>query len=160
MRRVKPIWIFIILVLLMAVLVYDVCRGETVWVICQPDSFVYIRSSPRFRSQEVAYLSVGDALETDGKTNGPWIHVYYFCEAGEGWIYKGYVTNSKPEIYEKGLRAVTGFRNVRARRNVNGKLRRTLKKGTDLLAYVVSDEWTITNAGFIRTRYLDFGGVT
>ena len=152
------LWSLIYIIILYLLMQCAHADDHEVYVICNPESFVYIRSAPSFKSEEVARVEVGDEMITDEKKNGKWVHVYYPCEAGEGWIYSGYLIYDEPLVYKDGLYAQTKYKKVLSRRNVNGKKRTQLKKGANLRAYVVSDEWTITDVGFIKTKYLDFGG--
>lgn len=124
------------------------------WVICQPDSFVYLRSFPSFTSDIAAMLNAGDQVYPDGQRHGVWVHVMFQCEAGGGWIHRGYITDSEPEIFPDGIRAETIRGKVMARRYAGGPIRKKLKKGTELVVYLISDEWSITNRGFVKTEFL------
>lgn len=148
--------IIAILFLLVAVVAASLSAAEEAWAMCQPDSNVYIRSNPSFNADVVAILEVGDQVETDGKKDGVWVHAFFTCEAGEGWMHRGYMTYSEPDVYRDGISAETAYKQVNARRCAKGKINRKLKKGTQLTVFVTSDEWSITNLGYIQTRYLAF----
>ena len=146
-----------VLILMLIIILPAAAETTTAYVICNPESFVWMREFPKFGSREVAYLQAGDEILTDGRKDGEWLHVYRdLTEPGEGWIYAGYVTYSEPVVYQSGIDATTLRGKVRARRYVNGKIRKTLKKGVTVTAYVVSDDWTVTDAGFIKTEFLEF----
>lgn len=148
MRRILAILLMIIIL---------PASADPAYVICSPESFVWMRTQPKFRAQEAGYLYAGDMVETDGRRSGNWVHV--LCdtnESGDGWVYSGYLVGDKPEIYQSGMDATTTKGKVRVRQYAGGKITKTLKKGTKLTAYVVSSEWTLTDAGFIKTELLEF----
>ena len=132
--------------------------GEDAWIICQPDSFVYIRERPSFHAKVVASPEAGDKVETTGRRSGDWISVSYFCEAGGGWVYAAYLTDTEPELYPDGIAAETDRGKVRARKYANGPVRKMLEKGTRVLVYAVSCDWAVTNLGYISTQCLLFDG--
>ena len=128
------------------------------WVLCQPDSFVYARMSPKKTSPEIGYLMCGDHFITDGKTKNGFLHVYDLnFELSEGWVHKGYVVYDepyKPDVYET---TVQSNGRVQARRTIGGKRRCWLKDGQKLKVYMVTDEWAVTSKGFVKTKYIDLG---
>ena len=149
-----------LIILIMAAIIISSAAAETqtVYVICNPDSFVWAREYPKFGANEIAYLQAGDEIQTDGRKDGGWLHVISdLTEPGEGWIYAGYISYSEPEVFQSGVQAQTTRGKVRARRYAGGKIRKTLKKGVTVTAYVVADDWTVTDAGFIKTEFLEFG---
>ena len=150
--------LLVIFLLLVAVFIANTADSEEAWVICQPDSFVYLRTRPAFGSGIAAFLEAGEKVETDGRQRGKWIHVLFECEDGEGWVFGGYLTDSEPEFYPDGIAATTDVGNVRARRYAGGPVRKNLKKGTELTVYSVSDSWCITDQGFVKTNCLLFDG--
>ena len=128
------------------------------WILCQPDSFVYARTSPKKTSMELGRLECGDHVYTDGIIRHGFLHVYGLTfEMSEGWVHKGYVVYDepyKPAVYETQI--VSNGR-VNARRTINGKRRCWLKDGESIKVYMVSDEWATTNKGFVKTKYIDLG---
>lgn len=126
---------------------------ETVWILCQPDSFVNIRFKPSGRSDVIGYADCGDAFETDGRIKNGFLHVYATIENGEGWISCGYVVYSKPEYIGKKM-VVDAKGRVKARKTVNGKRRCWVKPG-DVVKVYWAAEWAATNKGFIKYEYLE-----
>lgn len=124
------------------------------WVICQPDSFVFIRSRPNKSGQESGYLYLGDELTID-KRYGGWAHaIGLSTEMGEGWIHEGYVDYWEPEIYEAPREMITVKSAVNARTCIGGGRRCKLKKGETVTVYASSEDWTITDKGFIQSKLL------
>lgn len=148
----------LIAVLLITVLVFAVFAEEygpiteNVWVLCQPDSFVYIRERPSGRSQEAGRAECGDVFETEGKKTNGFLHVYAAVEAGEGWISLGYIVWEKPEpVFE--TRHIKSRGRVNARRTIGGKRRCWLKDGDEIKVYWMA-EWAVTNKGFVKAEYI------
>ena len=124
-----------------------------VWVACQPDSFVNIREFPSKKAEVAARVEAGQMLETDGKKKGNWLHCFYLCEAGEGWIKEDFVFYDEPVILEHGNYEVTKD-NVFARYSRGGRIRKKLMKGREVTVYLLGQEWSVTSQGFIKTEFL------
>ena len=153
--------ILILVVLLASILfgLYSWAKSEeeldTVYVICQIDSRVIIRSSPRKKGIEEAWAEAGDEYLTDWKEKNGYLHVYGTFEAGEGWICKRYVTIWYPYVYRDGKAFTVNVKRVNCRQYIGGKRKGWLKKGTEVKVYVETPEWCVTNYGYIQTKYLD-----
>lgn len=140
-----------ILIFILCLLMVSTAWADTVYVLCQPDSFVYVRQFPKKGSEMAGYAELGDALETDGIKRNGYLLVYGF--EGDAWINLGFVTESpvtkvtlKTQIMSKGR--------VACRRSINGTRRKWLKDGSEVVIYALSDDWAITNQGFIQTQFL------
>lgn len=79
-----------LIVLLCLLIVCVSALADTVYVLCQPDSFVYVRAFPVKGSEQAGYAELGDALETDGVKKNGFLHVGGF--EGDAWINIGFVT--------------------------------------------------------------------
>ena len=138
-------------VLLCLLIVCASALADTVYVLCQPDSFVYVRQFPKRGAERAGYAELGDELETDGEKRNGFLRVYGF--EGDAWIYAGFVTE-----YPVTIETVDGWiesrGRVACRRYINGTRRKWLSDGTEVTIYAYSDEWSITNNGFIQTAYL------
>lgn len=125
---------------------------EDVWVMCQPDSFVWIRERPSGKSPEAGYAECGDTFETDGSKKNGFLRIYASVEAGEGWISLGYIVWEKPiKVFE--TRHIDSKGRVNARRTVNGKRRCWLRDGEEIKVYWMA-EWAVTNKGFVKAEYI------
>ena len=127
---------------------------QTAWVMCQPTSEVYLRRFASKRAEVEAMLTVGTAVEWDGKKSGRWYHVIYPCEAGEGWIRGDYLSFTEPEIFENGKIFETNRGKVLARYSIKGNVRKKLKKERRVVVFVYAEEWCVTSEGYIMTKFL------
>lgn len=127
------------------------------WVMCQPDSWVYVRMNPKKKSIEIGRLECGDKIITDGKVKNGFLHVYAQFELGEGWIHKGYIVYDEPHVPLFQDTQIVSNGRVAARRTINGKRRCWVKDGQSIKVYMVSEEWSVTNKGFIKTKFIDLG---
>lgn len=133
--------------------------GETEdrWVICQPDSFLNIREEPTKNANVCGWLFLGDQVQTDGKTNGGFIHIINAStESGDGWVAARYLMETPTKV-----RTVTGYIEARSRVAVRsqpgGKRTRWAKPGETVTVYCYGSEWTVTNKGFIRSEFVAIG---
>ena len=140
-----------ILIFILCLLMVSTACADTVYVLCQPDSFVFVRQFPRKGSDAAGYAELGDALETDGIKRNGYLLVYGF--EGEAWIHMGFVTESPVTIFNARTQIISKGR-VACRRSINGTRRKWLKDGSEVVIYAFSDDWAITNQGFIQTQFL------
>ena len=127
------------------------------WVLCQPDSYINIRTNPKKNSEVSGYLLSGDKILTDGKQRNGYLHILGYTENGEGWVSKGYVVYSEA-VQDGNQYKIDAKGRVACRRSVNGTRRRWLLNGDILTVYMVSDEWCLTSEGFVKTEFIDFSG--
>ena len=140
-----------LIVLLCLLIAVSTAIADTVYVLCQPDSFVYVRVFPKRGSEQAGYAELGDELETDNVKRNGFLHILGF--EGGGWINAGFVTEYPVKIVT--LEAwVESTGRVACRRSINGTRRKWLKDGTDVVIFGLSAEWSITDKGFIQTAYL------
>lgn len=140
-----------LIILLCLLLVCSAALADTVYVLCQPNSFVYVREFPKKGAEVAGRVELGWELETDGIRKNGFLLVYGF--EGEAWINAGFVTEypvtvfkAKTHIHSKGR--------VACRRSINGTRRQWLKNGSEVVIYAFADDWAITDKGFIQTQYL------
>jgi hypothetical protein len=161
-----PVWKIILLALLIVAVLFinywfiTHAKGEEqeCWILCQPDSWVYARMNPSKKSQELGRLECGDKVYTDGKTKNGFLHIYgLWFELDEGWVKKGYVVFDEPYrpfLYETNI---SSNGRVMARKTIDGKRRCWLKDGQAIKVYMMTDEWAVTNKGFVKSRFIDIG---
>lgn len=145
-----------LILLVVAILPYSMGKAEDklVYVLCHPKSYVNIRKSPLMKSEETGWLDCGDSVMTDGKRKNGFLHVFDITESGQGWVYAGYIVEDQPVIESGCYGAVCGSK-VRARRNIGGKRVGWLYEMTEVKIFARSEEWAVTDKGFVRTEYLD-----
>ena len=131
-------------------------EDEGKYVLCMDR--VNIRMSPNTKQEPIGWLEPGDIVYPDGKKRNGFIHCEIpNIEAGEGWIYRGYLVDDEPEKMNRtGIIASRG--KVKARKNVNGKRTRWLKPGGTVRVYWWSEEWCLTNCGYVMTKFIELDG--
>ena len=124
------------------------------YIICNPESYVLVRKSPKNTAEATGRLDCGDTIQTDGKQKDGFLHILGVTEYGEGWVYQGYIVDDEPMIEKcKGTVAANG--RVAARKCIDSKQYNWVNMATDLTVFVRSDEWAVTSKGFIKTKYLE-----
>ena len=127
---------------------------EVYYVVCSANDCVNVRPYPHTRQEPVAMLEPGTMVKSDGRRENGYLHVYGLSsEDGEGWIYEGYLVDDKP-VFVNTTAKVTGPGRLAARKCVDGKLVRWLSPGTVLKVWFMSNEWSVTNRGYVRTEFL------
>lgn len=133
-------------------------RLATCWIMCKPGAQVNVRRKPTTNSRAEGYLETGDEIRTDGMSKDGWIHVYGIGEAGEGWVYCGYVVTEKPQVI--GQRYVCVATNRLACRKwmggpqIDGRAG-WLKNGDHADVFYMADGWAVTSRGYIRSEWLE-----
>ena len=129
---------------------------EEAYVICTDE--VHIRREPSRKSASIGRFECGDVVLLDGKQRNGYLHcVDLSLEEDSGWIHKGYVVYDKPEKMNCTATVVSKGK-LRARKNVGGKTTRMLQPQATLKVYCWSDEWCVTNCGYVQSRFLEIGG--
>lgn len=147
-----------VLALLMMVvfLVGSAVAEETYYVLCKPDSFVYVREFPKKNSEEIGFLYYGDSVEVDGKKrNGYWHVVGVNTESGDGWVRKLYLDDDEPIQMTPQKYLVVSKGRLATRNGVKGKRQGWLKPGSEIKVYGMNDEWAVTNKGYVKAEYLE-----
>ena len=132
-----------------------VAEDRQVFIFCNPKTSVNVRKSPKKGSPGTGRLDFGDPVMTDGREKNGYLHVYGVTENGDGWIFAGYVVEDQPVRMEKARATVAATGRVMSRRWVGGKKNGWLEVGDDVKVIGWSEEWAITNKGYIRTKYLE-----
>ena len=143
---------------LMVLLWSPVCAEDmrySCWAFCQPDSEVLIREKPGKHAEIVGAAGSGTHLWTDWEERDGWIHlVDVNNETGEGWISEKYVVFDIPyHIDMEGV--IKGKGRVACRDAVDGKLTGWASPGDMLAVYWVSNEWAVTDRGYISMDYVE-----
>ena len=129
------------------------------WALCKPGegNQVWVRSSPHKGNNIDGWVEAGDAFYTDGKSRNGFIHAYGVGNAGEGWIYCGYVSTEEPvEVNEQYV--CVALKRVAIRRWISGPQVENygwLTNGSNVFVYFLTSEWAVTNKGFIRAEWLE-----
>ena len=147
-------------VLMLVVLLFGIAvADDTYYVLCDPESFVYIREFPKKNSREWGFLYYGDSVEVDGKKrNGYWHVDGVNTETGDGWVKGLFLDDNEPILMSAHEYIVVSCGRLAARNGVNGKRHGWLKPGTKVKVYGMSEEWAVTNKGYVKAEYLEVCG--
>ena len=143
----------VLIIMLIALAAISTAVAEQGWILCQPDSFVYIRQSPGKGREPAGYLMLGDKVVTGAHRNGYTYVTGLSTESGDGWVASGYIVTDQPQI--ETVRAwIDSQGRVACRRAIGGDRRKWLRDGDQITLYASSAQWSITSEGFIQTEYI------
>lgn len=125
-----------------------------VFILCNPESHVNVRRSPKNGSEKTGWVMFADAVLTDGKTKNGYLHVIGITEDGEGWIKAGYTVKDQP-VKVKAWAAVSASGRVMSYRNAGKNRIGWVPLLAEMKVYALSDEWAVTSRGYIRRKYLE-----
>ena len=130
------------------------------FILCHPESFLNARFSPSKHGSMIGQLYCGDYVETDGKKKNGFAHcINLSFETPDGWISTGYMVETEPVI-EQFTATVEANGRVACREKIGGKVVRWVKPGSEVTVFAYTDEWSVTNKGYIRTEYLQASTTT
>lgn len=129
---------------------------ETMYVMCS--DFVYARSTPNKKQEPIGRLEPGDEVVVDGRKKNGYVHcIDLSFEQSDGWVYGGYLVSDRPEVVGQTAVIVSKGR-LAARKYVNGRRTRWLKSGAKLKVNYWSDDWALTDCGYVQSKYLELDG--
>lgn len=167
----RIIWVIIQLLIVAAVIVgiiialNDVGLADDyiadVYAICKPGDFVNVRATPKKNGEVVGRFDCGDKLRTDWETQNGYLHVFVSLEVDEAWIHLGYVSAWEPEWKAGETAVIVSDGRVACRRwcdgpRIDGRAG-WVQPGTQIQVFYQTQEWCVTNRGYIRTEYLGDG---
>ena len=130
-------------------------KAETMWVICEPDDVLLIRSEPKKASPAISELVPGTEVETSGKVRNGYAKLTDLSsESGVGWVRSIYLVDEEPEYVNRIARVISKGR-LAARRCIGGERIRWLKPGQTVTVWYMTSEWCVTDLGYVQTRYLE-----
>lgn len=149
-----------VMIVIAVALIVSFCHGEqlaTCWIMCKPGSRVEIRATPNKGGISEGWLECGDSFETDSETKNGWIRCYGVGDAGEGWIYLGYVTTNKPEAVGERYVCVANIQAACRRWMAGPQIERApwIRNGEYCQVLVTDGEWAVTNRGYIKCEWLE-----
>lgn len=125
---------------------------EEVWVLCEPEGCVNLREKPK--GQIFGGVQACSVLWTDNVTKGSWLHVVELpAECDSGWISSRYIVYDRPEEIKREMRIQAEGR-VACREWIGGKVIRWVYDGDVITVYYMSDEWSVTDHGYIKTEFI------
>ena len=125
---------------------------EEVWVLCKPGGTVNLRATPGGRV--FGGCQSGAKMWTDNKSRNGFLRVMELAaEEDSGWISSRYIVYDEPrEIM--GVMMICSEGRVACREWIGGKVVRWVQDGELVTVYWISDEWAVTEYGYIRSVYL------
>ena len=153
MKRIIAVLLTAMLLLQTSMAFSATDEGDEYFIICEPGCVVNVRNSPDTHSTVVGCKFFGDLVIVDKERNG-FVHITNLnSEYTEGWIYKGLIAGDQPvEINARAV--IVSNARVAGRKYANGKIKRWLNNGTEVIVYAVSEEWCVTDQGYIKTEFL------
>ena len=134
-------------------------NGIKGYIICQPGDYIYGREKASRSSEAIGMLDTGDVIWTDGKTRNGYLHcINASFERDECWVYGGYVVFDEPKWMGGAVATVVSNGRLAARKNATGDVRAWLKNGTEIQVFWWSEEWCVTNRGFVMTQFIELDG--
>lgn len=135
----------------------------TCWIMCDPrtGSTVSIRRKPTKNSAEMGWLECGDTFQTDGTTTEDgWVKCYGVGDAGEGWIFCGYVATEAPEMVMEQYCSVSKAPLIIQQwqggpQVVIGGRKQYLQNCEDVYVFCIADGWACTTRGYVKAEYLE-----
>lgn len=130
----------------------------TAYVICACGDYVNIRPFPNRKGEPLGRFEAGDEVYLDGKKKNGFLHcIDTGLESCDGWIHEGYVVYDKPVRLNQKARVVSKGK-LAARKNIGGKRTRWLKPLSSVKVSYWSDDWCVTDCGYVQSKYLELEG--
>ena len=127
---------------------------EARWVFC--NDVLLVREGPKKTHTATGELEPGTQVWTDGKVRNGYCHLVNLAnESGDGWVRSIYLTDKEPQKIDCEATVISKGR-LAARRTVNGERTSWLKPLSTVTVYWATDEWAVTNKGYVMTKYLEF----
>lgn len=148
--------IFLVIAIVVLTSMYEYARAEDYYVLCKPAGEVNIREKPKLKSAVVATVFFADRLTSDGKKKNGFIHITGLnAETDSGWIYGGLLVKDEP-IASQGSAQVFKAEKVACRKYADrkSKVMKRLNAGENVRVYAISEEWCVTEYGYIMTEFL------
>ena len=127
---------------------------SVLFIICNPKTYVCVRNSPKKGHNEGGQLDCGDYVLTDGVIKNGFVHVLGITENGDGWVHRGHLVPDPPVIETVKMMCSSNW-DVICRRWVKGRKVGKLRTGDTVTVYARSEEWAVTNKGYVMTKYLE-----
>lgn len=131
-------------------------KPATCWILSKTN--VNLRRTPDGSGQIVGSLDPGDDFQTDGVCKNGYVRALNIGEYGEAWVYCGYVVTDRVEKSGENYVCVAKNR-VACRKWCDGPQiggrGGWLNNGSCVQVFYKSDEWCVTNRGYIKTEWLE-----
>lgn len=127
---------------------------EQVWVLCDPDSYVTLRTGPGKNKPDFGGVLCGAELWTDNRKQNGFLHVLEVpAECDTGWISAKYVVYDRPVEVNRRM-VITGDGRVACRKWVAGNVKDWIMPGDQLTVYWMSPSCAVTSRGYIKSEFI------
>lgn len=142
----------ILLLILLPVVAASYVRAETMYVIVQDE--LNVRAKPSLGSHVYGRLFTGDQVEVVRTYNGWCFLEGLHSEEGVGWVSQKYIVSDPvTQMYESSA-VVRASGRVAIRDCIDGKRIAWVHPGDVVSVYGMSDSWSVTDRGYIKTDFL------
>ena len=122
------------------------------YVLCA--DYVNVRPFPNRKGEPIGRLEADDRVWLDGKKRNGYLHCVDMGLESDGWVYAGFIVYDEPEKVSQNAVIVSRGR-LAARKYVKGRRTRWLKSHATVFVYWWSDDWCVTNCGYVQSKYLE-----
>ena len=141
-------------VLLIFIALMDWAYAEERYILCKPNTEINVRFAPRWNGEIIGHMYLGDRVETDGTVRNGFAHIVGLAfEQSDGWVYTGLLVDTPPISFQ-GKDQIISRGRVAARQYIGGKRNKWLRSGREVTVYAISQDWSITDQGYVKTEYL------
>ena len=156
-RAVMAGMIIFCVAILLLILTTPPAGAETMWAICRGNGSINVRESPSLQAPVGGWLEFGwdvDAVASKVDRYGmTWYQIDGATERGTGWVCGDYLVASQPYRCDEYYVIDAGGR-VAIRDRINGKRVGWAQPGQELHITIMSDDWMLSDAGWIRAEFL------
>lgn len=124
------------------------------WILCQPKDYVNARLSPSRRGEVVGRFDAGDVIWVTGRTKNGFAEIDASLEVDRAWVHAGYIVFDEPEYLGGETFTVRANGRVASRKRIAGDRRCWLTDGSTVRVWWLSDEWAVTDKGFVKSEFL------
>lgn len=160
-KRVLTILCCVVLTAVVLVFNFGACENTddtlTVWILCQPGDYVNVRATPSTNAEQIGYLDPADEITINVNAKNGFFPIESPLFEREGYVSCRYVSTEEPEWFNGQTYTIVSNARVMARRWIEGPRVSWLVNGTDVQVFWYTPTWCVTNRGFIKTEYLEYG---
>ena len=160
---------FVLIIAAMAVLVTSFCIARGViaaqaeeattraWVMCKPGDWVNVREWGSRSAVSLGRLEAGDDFRVTGRTRDGWAEAEVSLEESTGWIFAGYIVFEEPVCWGGKAFPIASNGRVACRKHIGGDRVAWVVDGSTVQVFYAADGWAVTNRGWIRSEFIDWG---
>lgn len=127
--------------------------ADTRYILVQSE--LNVRSRPSLGSTVFGRLFTGDSVQVTKKYH-EWLYLEGLpSEEGHGWVSSSYVVSDPVTQMDGEPAAIDANGRVAVRNSVDGKRIAWVYPGDIVHVYGISDSWTVTDRGYIKTEFLN-----